>query len=588
MKQRSTALLLALILLLCSSCGVQQADSGETDPSSQISKMESPVETPKEEPPAEPEEPEEPEKLVWTTEPVLQENEMPGNHAGLELPVQGATGYTSVELPLWADPADCEAAQLAVQQWETEQEARRKAAEEAAKAAEAQRQAEAAAASSQNAPADGTAGASAAPAEASNGTSVPDSDVPAAPAPDLSAPDEQTAPSTSLPDSPGTPPPVVNEETVAAPEETIPPAAPEETIPPVAPEETPPPTPEETVPPAAPEEPATPEPSPSPEPAPPPVPEELPPEPEEAPPSLTEGSIALLPAGTPMTVLREKGGWWQIRCTLKKSEVTGWIEHRSCLINLPDVIPSIIYDAANGYASRFVSCGKNLDGVTGRQLYTGKTINNRLGESEFMMPVLYSMAFRLCEAQRAALKEGNSLVLYEAYRPQTAQLKVANALRALMKKDPEVQKTISAPPWGISWFIATSVSNHQMGYAVDVSLARVSGVETRTAGQYAYTRIREYEVYEMPTPIHELSPAAAAFTTPIGPNSATAWKSGKLTEGMLLSDSAQGLQRYCTSAKLSPLASEWWHFNDLDSRNNILKNPGKGDFEITVCRSIAP
>ena len=108
------------------------------------------------------------------------------------------------------------------------------------------------------------------------------------------------------------------------------------------------------------------------------------------------------------------------------------------MINLPDVIPSIIYDATNTYSSRFVSCGKTIDGITGEALYAGNDVyNHRLDQTEFMMPVLYSMAPRLCAAQQAALKEGNTLVLYEAYRPHETQRKVADAMWALTRKDAE-------------------------------------------------------------------------------------------------------------------------------------------------------
>lgn len=55
-----------------------------------------------------------------------------------------------------------------------------------------------------------------------------------------------------------------------------------------------------------------------------------------------------------------------------------------------------------------------------------------------------------------------------------------------------------------------------------------------------------------------------------------------------MNDPAKGLQGYCTDAELSPLASEWWHFNDLTARSSVLGQLGSGGFTITRCRSIAP
>lgn len=552
-------------------------------------------------------------KLLWSQEPVLPEEQMPRLHGGLELPVYGATAYASVDLALWGEIEDQAAAAAAVDEWN------RKLEEEALKAAaEAAAAAENGEASGENGTAAGNEAftvpsfsllleSSAPPAEPGEPAAPqepPDPEPAPEPAPSPETPSadpgvqpEGAAPpaDTAAPETGGTdpgaappedqsepnPPSAGDPSAILPPESLVPP--PEQIVPP---EPVTPPS--QTQPAAPPEGSAGQEPAENPE---------NPEEEETEAPTLTDNSIAVLPPGTAMTVLREEGEWWQVRCTAtylteegeeKRGEVTGWVEHRTCFINLPDVIPSIIYNATNGYSSVFVSCGESLDGVTGKQLYTGKTYNERLQEKEFMMPVLYSMAPRLCAAQQSALKEGNCLVLYEGYRPQETQIKVANALRALMRKNKKVSKAVTTPPWSIPWFIATSVSNHQWGYAVDMSLARVSGAEVRETGGYAYTRITEYEIYDMPTVIHELSPAAATFTTPVGPNSTTAWRYAKLTGSFAACKPALGMQKYCTDASLSPLASEWWHFNDLASRSNVMNNHGVGDFEIIACRSTAP
>ena len=296
-------------------------------------------------------------------------------------------------------------------------------------------------------------------------------------------------------------------------------------------------------------------------------------------------------------MLREEGEWWQIsveadyyageaQTDLRHGELTGWVEHRYCLVNLPDVIPSILYDATNSYASLFVTCGKSIPEVTGQAFYPGRTYNQRLGREEFMMPVLYTMAFKLCQVQRAALSEGNCLVLYEGYRPRQVQTKVYNAVAAMVRSDPEVKAAVADPPWNISWFIAGGYSNHQRGYAVDVSLAKVSNVEDLAVNGYRYLQVTEYELYTMPTPIHELSQAAATFTVPVNSLSATAWLTAELSGSM--NEPALGLQRYCTEAGLTPLASEWWHFNDLDAHSLIVNNQGRGDFLISSIRSVIP
>ena len=557
MQKRWTALVLAALMLVTTSCG-RTTQPQEDESSSAPDPWTPPASSSQAEEP-------EPEKEPPTWETGRTVEHLPDDHNGLELPIQGATGYASVELPLWADPADQEAAATAVEEWEKAEEERKRLEEEQKRLEEERARAEAEAA---------------AQAQAQGGTSSP-----SASSSESAAPAEQTTPA---PDASGGGETVhaAGEAETAEPQEGTSSAQTETT--PAQPGETP-----ETEPPAgqepAPETPAT-EPQ---------TPAETEPVEEEEPPTLTDGALALVASGTPFTVLQEEGDWWQVAVTTdyftdeeqtqtQRGEITGWLEHKYCLVNLPDVIPSIIYDATNSYSSHFRSCGKVIPEVTGEAFYPSKTYNERLGKMEFMMPVLYSMAFKLCEAQQSALAEGNSLILYEGYRPHEVQTKVLNSLSAMTRTDPEVKEAVTGSPWRISWFISGGYSNHQRGYAVDMGLAKVSETKEYTTGGYRYVRVWNYERYEMPTPIHELSRAAATYTAPVTINSTTAWKSAEMTQAMASNEPALGLQRYCTDAELTPLASEWWHFNDLSTRSQVLDNQGIGDFLISSVRSAAP
>ncbi|OUN20927.1 hypothetical protein B5G34_13335 [Flavonifractor sp. An82] len=285
------------------------------------------------------------------------------------------------------------------------------------------------------------------------------------------------------------------------------------------------------------------------------------------------GALAVLPPGTSFTILAEKGGWWKV----SSGYGTGWVEHRFCMINLPDVIPSILYDATNAYDSRYTSSGKDIPGITGKALYQGKVYNPRFDEEQFLMPALYSTAKKLCAAQQKALAQGNSLKLYEAYRPYATQRAVVKALTALAERDPQVKAGITTEPWSMTYFINTGYSNHQKGFAVDVSLVKVTRTELRTTGGHSYLKLVEYQEYEMPTPIHELSMAAASTTGP-----------GKTTLADTMNDPAIALRYYFRNAGMTPLESEWWHFNDYAARTLAEGRTSTGGFEITRCRSTAP
>ncbi|CEG28762.1 D-alanyl-D-alanine carboxypeptidase family protein [Bacillus sp. B-jedd] len=295
-------------------------------------------------------------------------------------------------------------------------------------------------------------------------------------------------------------------------------------------------------------------------------------------------TIEKVEAGSGFEIMKEEGDWWLV----KRGPSSGWLPHQYCFINLPDVIPSIVYDNTNTYSSRFVSSGKAIPNITNQTLYPGKTFNERLGKEEYIMPVLYTMAKKIHTAQMHALKEGNSLKIYEAFRPYSVQLAVVNALGALAKKDREVMAGINTPPWRITWFITNGVSNHQMGYAIDVSLVKVDAKKEAVIGDYIVSTVTGYTEYDMPTPIHELSGTSAIFTSPVNSKSPSAWKNAKYTDSMNGNEAARKLQAYCRAAGLSPLASEWWHFNDLEAMNEIAANSGEGKFILNEIHSSLP
>ena len=293
-------------------------------------------------------------------------------------------------------------------------------------------------------------------------------------------------------------------------------------------------------------------------------------------------TISALEAGTAFEVVEEVGDWWYVQTETE----SGWVQHLYCFINLPDVVPSIIYDNTNTYASKFTSSGKTIPGITGEALYDGKAYNMRLGKVSDIVPVLYSMSKKIHLAQQAALEEGNTLVIYEGYRPFFAQKLTVDALTTLAAADPEVMAGINTHPWDTNWFIATSISNHQMGYAIDVTLAKITEQQEFVIGDYTATAVTGYTEYTMPTTIHELSMASATFTGPVKSSSPTAWLQANLADTM--NEAAILLQRYSTDAGLTPLASEWWHFNDLDARFATEDNSSKGEYLLDATMSEAP
>ncbi len=293
--------------------------------------------------------------------------------------------------------------------------------------------------------------------------------------------------------------------------------------------------------------------------------------------------LATLQPGDAFTILEEvEGVWWR----METDSVSGWVDNTCCYLNIPDVVPSIVFDNTNAYSSVFLSSGKDIPDITGQLLYDSLCRNERYGDERYVVAANYWMVKKIYAAQQMALAEGYTLVINETFRPYDVQLQVAAQLKQLYTDDPAVKAGIDQRPWGIGWFIANKLSTHQLGCAMDVSLAKVRSIRYALAGDYQYTEVTAYEECAMPTPIHELSAAAVSMKKPVNSASATAWIDVEPADTM--TEDALRLKRYCTQAGLSPLASEWWHFNDLEAKKAIGSNYTTDVFYIHTCRSRIP
>ncbi|MEK0399151.1 hypothetical protein [Tetragenococcus halophilus] len=232
-----------------------------------------------------------------------------------------------------------------------------------------------------------------------------------------------------------------------------------------------------------------------------------------------------LTPGTAFRILQEEGDWWEV----ESAEAKGWVQHQYAFINLADVVPSAVYNNTNTYSSLYRSSGIDIPEVTNTSLYDSKADNERLKKEEFIIPVLYTTAKKINDAQSQALENDESLLIYETYRPHNAQKKVYEQLIELANENSTVKAGADTAPWEMFWFIHDDVSNHQKGYAIDVSLAQIDEQETEFYGDYSVDVVKGYTEYDMPSPMHELSVASAVFTAPVTALDPDAWKGGGAT-----------------------------------------------------------
>lgn len=298
---------------------------------------------------------------------------------------------------------------------------------------------------------------------------------------------------------------------------------------------------------------------------------------------ISSAVVEKLQPGDAFTVLEENGEWWRV--TMEEG-AQGWVQNVTCYLNIPDVIPSVVIDNTNAQASVFVSSGVDIPEITGEKLYTSLCYNERFRDDRHVVAANYTMVKKIYAAQQAALADGYTLVINETFRPLDVQLQVSAQLATLREQNATVRAGIDKSPWGISWFISNRLSTHQMGCAMDVSLAKVSTLTWDVCGEYLYPTVTAYTPCEMPTAIHELSAAAVSLKSPVNSYSPTAWKTiqpaGSMTQDALR------LKQYCTGAGMSPLASEWWHFNDLDTKERIGSRYVSEVFYLDSCVSKIP
>ena len=136
MQKRWTALALAALMLLTASCHRTAEPSGDGSQTPQIGWRPQDTSAQSSASEADPVKP----PPAWEEGRTLED--LPDDYNGLELPIQGATGYAPVEMALWADPADRDAAAQAVEDWEKAQEEKKRLEEEQKRLEEEQKRLE--------------------------------------------------------------------------------------------------------------------------------------------------------------------------------------------------------------------------------------------------------------------------------------------------------------------------------------------------------------------------------------------------------------------------------------------------------------
>lgn len=256
-------------------------------------------------------------------------------------------------------------------------------------------------------------------------------------------------------------------------------------------------------------------------------------------------TLGTAPKGKAYCVLGLDGNMFRIRY----QDGFGYINSNYCLINLPDFLGDLCaYNITNSYDSLYKVHKFDIPDVTGKVITGYEKI--RISQNNYLVPLLYPTAKKLETAALDAQKEGYTLLIYDAFRPQSATKFLFDTAMKFSKetvpaddtpadwKDTKEDGTpnpytyalymTNQGQYALGNFLAKGTSRHNLGVAMDMTLVK-NGKEL-----------------EMQTAIHDLSWFSAS-----GRNN----------------DNAKILSRIMKKAGFGGLTSEWWHYQDLDTVN---------------------
>ncbi len=253
----------------------------------------------------------------------------------------------------------------------------------------------------------------------------------------------------------------------------------------------------------------------------------------------------------------------------------GWIDKKYIAVNLQEYL--------SGYKVEYPLTNKSnsIYQVTTRQSETGdgrflkdtvyKLNLGKLYTNDYLPLARYNFASKLKPAVVAASSDGYTLQIYDAYRPTSVSAAARDKLKAMIDGDSSKKiwnvlhtsygSSGKAYTWEMDtsmgdsrnshWFLAGTTSAHNRACAVDISIKGGT----------------------MPSAMHELSTWSIKYYANgnyLSPKSTSSERRSAGNYAASMTESAILLDHYMTDiGKLNDLASEWWHFQDSTTCNNI-------------------
>lgn len=234
------------------------------------------------------------------------------------------------------------------------------------------------------------------------------------------------------------------------------------------------------------------------------------------------------------------------------------------LVNLPDIAPSAVFDIVYAYASTSRCAGEEIPGVTGEALagyVNGRQADEYLATEQFAVPCAYRTALRTLDAIDALGAHGYRLLVYDAYRPMTAQMSLSNLFEQAFYDNYTMQASLGS--WSLTWYVANGASGHNFGTDLDVGVCDQMG-----------------NPCEMPSDFDAFDESGHLTDYPMD---ATAIHPGAYREEVSGNDACSALHEAFVDAGFTELASEWWHFGDEETEMIMRSIVGNGGLDFVAC-----
>ena len=206
------------------------------------------------------------------------------------------------------------------------------------------------------------------------------------------------------------------------------------------------------------------------------------------------------------------------------------ISKKYIAINLCEVMQKeVIYSIVNADKAIYHIHGNEIPKVTGKKLYPNDTLNGNL-----FVPLMFNSASKLFKAEEEFLKRGLTIKIYDAFRPYAVTRYLYNILLDLTDKYYDfLNGEVSGHKYDQTDFLAAKTSTHNYCIALDMTLVNLeTGKEL-----------------EMQTSMHDLSIYSVTDYN---------------------NDNANMFAKVMSECGFFPLESEWWHFQDNDSKVDFL------------------